>query len=59
MVNMGPINFLLSLPLNINAYDGQDKFEVHISKNMANIANFQPKIGQDTIFEFCLNFELA
>ena len=30
--------------------DGQNKFEVHISKNMAKIADFQPKIGQDATF---------
>ena len=29
---------------------GKNKFEVHISKNMAKIANFQPKIGQDATF---------
>ena len=32
--------------LNINVNHGQNKFEFHISKRMAKIANFQPKIGQ-------------
>ena len=50
VVNLGPIDFLLDFTLNINVNDGQNKFEVHISKNMARIANFQPKIGQDATF---------
>ena len=40
MVKLGPINSQLGLPLNINVNDGQNKFAVHISKNMAKIANF-------------------
>ena len=40
----------LGLPLNINVNDGQNKYKVHTSKNMAKIANFQPKIGQDATF---------
>ena len=43
MANLGPVDFLLGLPLNINVNDGHNKFEVHISKNMAKRANFQPK----------------
>ena len=39
MVNSGPIEFLLGFPLNIDVNGGQTKFEVHISKNMAKIAN--------------------
>ena len=50
VVSLGPIDFQLSLPLNINWNDGQNKFEVHISKNVAKMANFQPKIGQDSTF---------
>ena len=32
--------------INLNVNDGQNKFEVDISKNVAKIANFWPKIGQ-------------
>ena len=39
----------------INVNEGQNKFEVHISKTMAKIANFQPKIGQDATFTQTLN----
>ena len=46
MVNLGLIYF---------QKDGQNKFEVHISKNIAKIANFQPKIGQDANFAPTLN----
>ena len=50
MVNLGPIYFSLGLSLNVYVNDGQNKFEVHISINMAKIANFKPKIGQDATF---------
>ena len=43
IVNLGPIDFQLGLPLNINGNDGQNKFEVHIPKNVAKVANFWPK----------------
>ena len=49
MVNFGPIDFLIEFsPLILMTMVG--KFEAHISKNMANIVNFQPKIGLDTTF---------
>ena len=41
MINLGPIDFLLGLLLNINVNNGQNKFEVHIFKKMAKIANFR------------------
>ena len=44
------INFQLGLAINININDRQNKFEVHISKNVAKIAKFRPKIGHDAIF---------
>ena len=50
MVNLCPIYFQIGLPLNINVNEGQNKFEIFISTNMAKIANFQPKICHDTIF---------
>ena len=55
MVNLGLIDFQLGLPLNINRYDGRNKFEVHISTNVANMADFRPKIGQDATFAPTLN----
>ena len=50
MVNLGPIDFQLGLPFNINRNEGQNKFEVHISKNVTKMANFRPEIGQDATF---------
>ena len=56
MVNLGQIYFELGLPHNIIVNNGQNKFEVHISKNKAKIANFQPKIGQDATFDPTFNW---
>ena len=50
MVNLVPIDFQLGLPLNISGNDGQNKFEVYISKNVSKKAHFRPKIGQDANF---------
>ena len=55
MVNLGPINFQMSLPFDLNVNDGENKFKVNISKNMAKVANFRLKIGQDTISAPFLN----
>ena len=55
MVNLGPLDLQLGLPLNINVIDGQNKFEVHIPKNVAKMASFRPKIGQDATFTPSLN----
>ena len=55
MVNMCPIDFQLGLSLNINANKGQNKLEYHISKNVAKMANFRPKIGQEATFAPNLN----
>ena len=46
MGKLSPIDFKFGLYININVNDGQNKFEVHISKHLAKIANFWPKIGQ-------------
>ena len=46
MANLRPIDFKFGLPIIIKVNDGQNKFEVHISKNSAKIASFWPKIGQ-------------
>ena len=50
MANLGPVDFSLGFHLNITVNDGQNKFEVLISINMARIANSQSKIGQDATF---------
>ena len=55
MVNLGSIDFQLGLPLNINGDDGQNIFEIHISNNVAEMANFRPKKGQDATFAPALN----
>ena len=48
IVILSPIDFLFGLPINLNANDGQNKFEVNILKNVTNIAriaDFRPTIG--------------
>ena len=51
VVNMGPIDFQLSLPLNIYENDMQSKFEADISKNVAKMANFQDATFVPTLNE--------
>ena len=46
MANLGLIDFKLGLYIKVNVNNGQNKFEVHISKNVAKIAILWPKIGQ-------------
>ena len=48
VVNLDPIDFQLGLPFNINRNDGLNKFQ--LSKNVAKMAHFWPKIGQDATF---------
>ena len=48
MVNLGPIDFQLGLPFNINGNEGQ--------KNVTKMANFRLKIGQDATFAPALNW---
>ena len=50
MVNLGPIDFQIGFPLKINGNDGQQKIDIHISKNVIKLANFRPKIAQDAFF---------
>ena len=45
MANLGLIDFKLGLYINVNVNAGQNKFEVHISKNVAKMAVLWPKIG--------------
>ena len=46
MADLGLIEFKLGLYIKINVNNGQNKFEVHISKNVAKMAILWPKIGQ-------------
>ena len=46
MANLGLIDSKLGLYIKINVNNGQNKFEVHISKNVAKMAILWPKIGQ-------------
>ena len=55
MANLGLIHFWTGLPLNINAYDGQNKFEVHTLQNVAKMTNYLPKMGKDATFARTLN----
>ena len=45
MANSGLIDIKLSLYIKVNVNAGKNKFEVHISKNVAKIAVLWPKIG--------------
>ena len=45
MANLGLIDFKLGLHFKVNVNAGQNKFEVHISKNVAKMAVLWPKIG--------------
>ena len=46
MADLGLIDSKLGLYIKINVNDWQNKFEVHISKNVAKMAILWPKIGQ-------------
>ena len=46
MADLGLIDAKLGLYIKINVNHGQNKFEVHISKNVAKIAILWPKLGQ-------------
>ena len=46
MADLGLIDSKLSLYIKVNVNNGQNKFEVHISKNVAKMAILWPKIGQ-------------
>ena len=45
MANLGLIDFKLGLYIKVNLNAGKNKFEVHISKNVAKMAVLWPKIG--------------
>ena len=45
MANLDLIDFKLGLYIKVNVNDGQNKFEVHISKNLTKIAINWHKIG--------------
>ena len=45
IANLGLIDFKLGLYIKVNVNAGQNKFEVHISKNVAKMAVLWPKIG--------------
>ena len=46
MADLGLIDSKLSLYIKVNVNNGENKFEVHISKNVAKMAILWPKIGQ-------------
>ena len=55
MATLGLIHLYIGLPININANDGQNKFEVHILKYVAKITNYLPIMGKDATFVQTLN----
>ena len=46
IADLGLIDFKLGLYIKVNVNNGQNKFEVHISKSVAKMAILWPKIGQ-------------
>ena len=50
MANLDLIDFKLGLYIKVNVNAGQNKFEVHISKNLSKIAINWHKIGQMTLW---------
>ena len=46
MANLSLIDSKLGLYIKVNVNNGQNKFKVHISKNVAEMAILWPKIGQ-------------
>ena len=55
MAKLGPIGFTIGLSININVNDGQNKYDIRISKNKAKIPYFQPKTGQLPLWRVTLN----
>ena len=51
MANLGLIDFKLDLNIRVNVNAGQNKFEVHISKQLAKIVINWHKIGQMPLFD--------
>ena len=47
IANLGLIHLWIELPININANDRQNKFEIHKLQNVAKMINNLPKMGQD------------
>ena len=56
LVILGPIDFLVGLPIDLIVNVRQNKFEVDISKNVAKIANLRPKIGQIPLLSLEINW---
>ena len=55
MAKLGPIDFKFGLHIKIKENDGQNRFEVHISKIVAKMANFCSQINPDATFAATLN----
>ena len=51
MANLGLIDFKLDLNIRVNVNAGQNKFEVHISKQLAKMVINWHKIGQMPLFD--------
>ena len=49
------IYFQIGLHININANEGQNKFEVNILKYVAKMTNYLPKIKNGPRRHFCVN----
>ena len=50
MANLGPIYIKIGLPINIDANNGQNKFEVLNLKIVAKMTNYLPNMGQNVTF---------
>ena len=54
MAKLGPIDFTIGLPINIEVNDGKNKYEVHISKNdLPKSHIFDPKWTAATLGHDC------
>ena len=56
MANWGRIDFKLGLYIKVIVNEGQNKFEVHISKHLAKMAINWHKIGQVPLFGLTRSF---
>ena len=53
MANLGVIDFKLGLYIKVNVNTGQNKFEVHISKNVAKLMAVLSLMAQNRIAPLC------
>ena len=55
MANLGPINYKIVFYIKVNVNEGQNKFEVHISKRLAKMSINWHRINQMPLL--CVNIK--